>query len=320
MSKEGTMDFVHKPVLLDEAIEYLDIKPDGIYVDGTIGGAGHSYEICARMGKSGILVGIDQDSSAIEASRERLAGVLPKVILVNDNFKNIKSILQDKKIGKVNGILLDLGVSSHQLDAGDRGFSYQKDAPLDMRMDRKKSLTAETVINNYPQKELEKIIREYGEEKWASRIAEFIVKRRQTGRITTTGELVEVIKAAIPASARRKGPHPAKRTFQAVRIAVNDELGLLESALGDCMDSLEKDGRLCVITFHSLEDTIVKNVFRRYANPCRCVPDFPVCVCGEKPSAKMVIRKPVFPGNRELEANPRARSAKMRVVEKIIDC
>lgn len=312
------MGFVHKPVLLDEVIEYLDIKPDGIYVDGTVGGGGHSYEICIRMGKSGILVGVDRDSDAIEASRERLSGVPPKVILANDNFRNIKDVLHDNGIDKVNGILLDLGVSSHQLDESGRGFSYQKDAPLDMRMDRKIALTAETIVNDYPQKELEKIIREYGEEKWASRIAEFIVTRRQTGKIATTGELVEIIKAAIPASARREGPHPAKRTFQAIRIAVNDELGVLESALGDCIDSLGKGGRLCVITFHSLEDTIVKNVFRRYANPCKCAPDFPVCVCGERPSVKTVTRKPLCPGSGELEANPRARSAKMRVIEKII--
>lgn len=312
------MEFNHKPVLFEECIENLDIKPDGIYVDGTLGGAGHSGEIYRRLGNKGTLIGIDQDEFAIETSRGRLSGQSKaKLILVNDNFRNIANICSKIGIPAVDGILLDIGVSSHQLDEAERGFSYNKEAPLDMRMDKKQVITAETIVNEYEQDEITKIIRDYGEEKWAARIAQFIVKRRQEKRITTTSELVDVIKAAIPSSARRDGPHPAKRTFQALRIKVNDELGALEEAIDNAVSVLKPGGRLCIITFHSLEDRIVKNAFNRKVNPCTCPPSFPVCVCGGKKEAEHVSRKPIIPKESELEENPRARSAKLRVIKKV---
>ena len=313
------MEFEHKPVLFDECIENLDIKPDGVYVDGTLGGAGHSIGIYERLGEKGTLIGIDQDEFALKTSKERLQAKNGKgsLIFANTNFINIKSVCNQNKIDAVDGILLDLGVSSHQLDEGERGFSYNKDATLDMRMDRRKKLTAETIVNEYSKDEIKRIIREFGEEKWASRIAEFIVDRRKVKRIETTGELVEIIKAAIPSSARREGPHPAKRTFQALRIAVNDELGILEKTIEDGVSLLKPGGRFCIITFHSLEDRIVKNEFNKYINPCTCPGSFPVCICGKQKIAEAVHRKPIVPKEKELEENPRSRSAKLRVLKKL---
>lgn len=311
------MDFHHVSVMLEESIDALNIKPEGIYVDATLGGGGHSYRICEKLGSNGKLIGIDQDVNAIAASTERLKDYKEKIILVNDNFKNIKEILQRLNILSVDGVVADLGVSSHQLDEGERGFSYQQDAALDMRMDRKNPLSAYNIINEYSEEELTNIIFSYGEEKWARRIAKFIVQRRETAPISTTGELVDVIKKAIPAAARRDGPHPAKRTFQAIRIAVNNELGILESAIMDFADVLKPGGRMAIITFHSLEDRIVKQTFSRLSSKCECPPQFPVCVCGKKPVTKIVVRKPIVPSEQELTVNPRARSAKLRVVEKL---
>jgi len=313
------MDFKHKPVLLDECIEHLNIKPDGVYVDGTIGGAGHSVEIYKRLGENGCLVGIDQDSFAIETSEKRLSEVKgqARYILVNRNFSYIREICEQHGIKGVDGILLDLGVSSHQLDEAERGFSYQKDAPLDMRMDRTLEVTAETIVNEYREEEIRDIIKNYGEERWAARIASFIVKARNKDRIRTTSELVDIIKAAIPSAARREGPHPAKRTFQALRIAVNNELGILGQALRDGVSVLKSGGVFCVITFHSLEDRIVKNEFQKMVKPCTCPSEFPVCVCGARQIAEHVTRKPILPSELELEENPRSRSAKLRIIKKI---
>jgi len=313
------MEFKHRPVLLDECIKYLNIKTDGIYIDGTIGGAGHSVEIYKRLGKNGCLIGIDQDAFAIETSEKRLREIngQARYILVNRNFSHIKDICNQYGINGVDGILLDLGVSSHQLDEAERGFSYQKDAPLDMRMDRTLKVTAETIVNEYSEEEIRDIIKNYGEERWAARIASFIIKARSKARIRTTLKLVDIIKAAIPSSARREGPHPAKRTFQALRIAVNNELGVLEQALKDGVSVLKSGGVFCVITFHSLEDRIVKNEFQKMVNPCTCPSRFPVCVCGAKPIAEHVTRKPVLPSEQELAENPRSRSAKLRVIKKL---
>ena len=294
------MEFNHIPVLLDECLEYLDIKPDGIYIDGTIGGAGHSQEIYKRLGPKGTLVGIDQDSFALEISRKRLSEAEghASIVLVNRNFRYIKEICEENNIRQVGGILLDLGVSSHQLDQPERGFSYQHDAPLDMRMDRSGQLTAEVILNEYPEEKINSILRDYGEEKWASRIAKFIAEARKAKRIKTTFELVEIIKAAIPSSARREGPHPAKRTFQAIRIEVNNELGILKQAIEDSLSVLKNGGRLCIITFHSLEDRIVKNEFSSKVNPCTCPPGFPVCICGKKAEFEYLTRKPVLPSEK----------------------
>lgn len=312
------MDFKHRPVLLDECIESLNIKSDGIYLDGTLGGAGHSTGILKKLDK-GTLVGIDQDDFALEVSGERLkenqgnAGL----VLIKGNFRNMAQLLKSHGIDGVDGILLDIGVSSHQLDEAERGFSYQQDAPLDMRMDRTGSLDAAAIVNTYDEKAIKDIIREYGEENWAARIASFIVNARKEKKIETTGQLVEIIKAAIPAQARREGPHPAKRTFQALRIAVNDELGALKEAMGSAIQILKPGGRLSVITFHSLEDRIVKNEFQRREKPCTCPPSFPVCICGKKPELKVLARKPVLPSAEELEQNPRSRSAKLRTAQKL---
>lgn len=313
------MEFSHTPVLLKECIENLDIKADGVYLDGTLGGAGHSTEIVKKLGSCGMLIGLDQDAYALEVSHRRLEQMnkSAKQIFVNTNFKNIKEVCSQYRIQGVDGILLDLGVSSYQLDEPGRGFSYQKDAPLDMRMDRKNTFTAGTIVNEYSEEMIKTIIRDYGEEKWASRIAAFIVKARQEKRIQTTFDLVGIIKAAIPSSARREGPHPAKRTFQALRIAVNDELGILKQTIDDSVEILKQGGRLCIITFHSLEDRIVKNEFHWKVNPCTCPPGFPVCVCGRKKEAEHVTRKPILPSDKELEENPRSRSAKLRVLKKI---
>lgn len=309
------MEFKHVSIMLNECIEGLNIKPNGIYVDGTLGGAGHSSEIVKRL-KDGMLIGIDQDKDALKASIERLKDY-DNVKFVHNNFANIKDVLLDLGIEGVDGILLDLGVSSYQLDTPERGFSYMHDAKLDMRMNRDSDITAYDVVNFYTKERLTEIIKEYGEEKWASRIADFIVKQRAVKPIETTYELVDVIKAAIPASARREGPHPAKRTFQAIRIEVNREIEILEKAINDCLDVLNPEGRLCVITFHSLEDRIVKNVFKYRQNPCTCPPSFPVCVCGKKPDVEVITKKPIVPSQEELELNPRSRSAKLRIAKKI---
>lgn len=309
------MEFHHISVLLNECIESLNIKPDGIYVDGTLGGAGHSYEICKRL-TTGRLIGIDQDMNAINAATERLKEFKDKVTLVHSNFSNVKQVFEDLGIEKADGFLLDIGVSSHQLDETERGFSYMQDAPLDMRMDTSRSLSAYEVVNEYSEKELNDIIFEYGEERWAKRIAEFIVAERKIKPIETTFELVDVIKKAVPKGARKDGPHPAKRTFQAIRIEVNGELDVLKTAINDMTDLLNPEGRLAIITFHSLEDRIVKNEFRKQENPCTCPREFPVCVCGKKSKGKVVTRKPILPSDEELSANHRARSAKLRVFER----
>lgn len=310
------MNFEHVSVLLNECIEGLNIKDNGIYVDGTLGGAGHSSEIIKKIGSEGVLIGVDQDTNALEASAERLKAY-SNVKYVHSNFMNIKNILENFKIDGVDGILLDLGVSSHQLDVPERGFSYMHDAPLDMRMNMEDDFTAKDLLNSYSKEEIERVIKEYGEDRWASRIAEFIVKERVIKPIETTYELVEIIKAAVPAAARRDGPHPAKRTFQAIRIEVNKEIEILEKAVSDCIEVLKPGGRLCIITFHSLEDRIVKNVYRDKLNPCTCPSDFPICVCNKKPSIKIISRKPIIPTNEEIEYNPRSRSAKLRIAEKI---
>lgn len=311
------MEFKHKSVLLDECMEGLNIKKNGIYVDGTLGGAGHSFEIVKSLNPiEGRLIGIDQDMNALEASKKKL-DEYKNVTFVHNNFKNIKKILESLDIDGVDGILLDLGVSSHQLDIPERGFSYMHDAPLDMRMNIEEDFSAMDVVNGYSKGALEKVIREYGEERWASRIAEFIVKEREKEEIKSTFQLVDIIKAAIPAAARREGPHPAKRTFQAIRIEVNGELSILEDAVRDCISALKPEGRLCIITFHSLEDRIVKNVYKEQENPCTCPPSFPVCVCNKHPQIKIVTRKPVAPTEAELEDNPRSRSAKLRIAEKL---
>ena len=308
------MEYVHKSVLLKETIEHLNINPEGIYVDGTLGGGGHSEEILKRL-TTGKLIAIDRDEEAILAAKERLKDY-KNVIYIKDNFKNIKEILRNLGIEKVDGILLDLGVSSYQLEEVERGFSYMKDAPLDMRMDKTSPFSAYDVVNRYSEKELERVIREYGEEKWASRIAKFIVEERKKGDIKTTSQLVEIIKKAIPASARRMGPHPAKRTFQAIRIEVNEELKDLDKALEDMVEVLRGKGRIAVITFHSLEDRIVKNTFKKLENPCTCPPGLP-CTCGKQPVIKIITKKPILPSKEEVEENPRSRSAKLRVAEKL---
>ena len=312
------VEFHHVSVLLEECIENLKIQPDGIYVDGTLGGGGHSLEICKRLGPNGRLIGIDQDGHALEAAKKRLAAFEKNTVFVRDNFSNIINILQNLGVQNVNGCLLDIGVSSYQLDTADRGFSYMQDAFLDMRMDTQNELSAFQVVNQYPREELERILYQYGEERWAKRIVSFIVEERAKKPIETTFELVDVIKKAVPKGARKDGPHPAKRTFQAIRIEVNRELEVLETAIEAMAQSLSHQGRLCIITFHSLEDRIVKNAFRRLENPCTCPPEFPVCVCGKKSLGRVITRKPILPNKEELENNHRARSAKLRVFERLI--
>lgn len=314
--EKKSMEFKHISVLFEECMEGLRIKPDGIYVDGTLGGGGHSEGICSRLGSDGLLIGIDRDRDALSAASRRLEGFACKKIFVQSNYSDIKSVLSDIGIDKIDGALLDLGVSSFQLDNPDRGFSYMQDAPLDMRMNQDDSFTAYDVINGYDKKELTRVIKDYGEERWASRIADFIVKRRSKSPIETTGELTEVIKAAIPAAARREGPHPSKRTFQAIRIEVNDELGQLRRAIDEFCDVLKPEGRLCVITFHSLEDRIVKEIIQRRINPCTCPKEFPICVCGKVGDIEKKFSKPIVPSEAELELNPRSRSAKLRIAQK----
>jgi 16S rRNA (cytosine1402-N4)-methyltransferase len=313
------MELVHVPVLLNECLDLLNIKSNGIYVDGTIGGGGHSEEILKLLGNDGILIGIDKDSFAIEMSEKRLKKIETKagIILVNNDFRNMEQIFSENKIDRVDGILLDLGVSSFQFDIPNRGFGYKNDALLDMRMDRTQELTAQDIVNNYNESDIARIIKKYGEERWASRIASFVVNERNKKEITSTFELVDIIKAAIPASARRKGSHPAKKTFQALRIAVNQELESLENVIEKAVGFLKKGGRLLIISFHSLEDRIVKNGFQRIVNPCTCPKDFPICICGKKPKAKYITKKPIIPTEKEVKSNPRARSAKLRAIEKI---
>ena len=308
------MEFHHISVLLNECIDNLNITPDGIYVDGTMGGGGHSLEIAKRL-TNGRLICIDQDPNAHEAAGKRLAEYKDRITFVRDNFGNIANILDSLGIEKIDGMLLDIGVSSHQLDEAERGFSYQQDAPLDMRMNPDRPFSAYDVVNGYDEDELDRVIFTYGEERWARRIAQFIVKEREAKPIETTGELVDIIKKAVPKGARKDGPHPAKRTFQAIRIEVNGELEVLQRAIDDVAARLAVGGRLCIITFHSLEDRIVKEAFRKQENPCICPPQFPVCVCGKKPLGRVITRKPILPSKEELEENPRSRSAKLRVLE-----
>ena len=311
------MEFNHKSVLLQETIENLNIKPDGIYVDGTLGGAGHSYEIAKRLSDKGRLIGIDQDADAIAAATERLAEYKDRVTIIRSNHAAMKSELQKIGITQVDGILLDLGVSSFQLDTPERGFTYrEEDAPLDMRMDQRQSKTARDIVNGYSEQELYRIIRDFGEDRFAKNIAKHIVKERQKKEIETTGELTEIIRASIPMKVQATGGHPAKRTFQAIRIELNRELEVLQDNLDEMIDLLADDGRFCIITFHSLEDRIVKTSFRKNENPCTCPKEFPVCVCGNVSKGKVITRKPILPSEEELEENKRAKSAKLRVFER----
>lgn len=311
------MEFQHVSVLLEETVEALQIKPDGIYVDGTLGGAGHARQICQRLNDKGRFVGIDQDEEAIAVSTERLMEYGEKVSIIKSNYAQMKQVLQDLGIEKADGILLDLGVSSYQLDNAERGFSYMADAPLDMRMDKDQTVSAKDIVNTYPEAELARIIREYGEERYARNIARNIVKTRENRSIETTFQLVDIIRGSMPAKARNGKGHPAKRTFQAIRIECNHELEVLREALDDMVDLLNDRGRLCIITFHSLEDRIVKVSYRRNENPCTCPPDFPVCVCGKRPKGKVITKKPMLPSEREQEENSRSQSAKLRVFERI---
>ena len=312
------MEFVHKSILLDEVIENLNIREDGCYVDGTLGGAGHSYQICTHLGEKGRLVGIDQDADAIQAATKRLEPYKDKVSIVRSNYVNFDNVLDELGIDKVNGILLDLGVSSYQLDEASRGFTYREDVPLDMRMDQRNPKTAADIVNEYSEMELYRMIRDYGEDRFAKNIAKHIVRAREKKLIETTGELCEIIKAAIPAKMRAGTGHPAKQTFQALRIELNHELDVLKNNLEDMIDLLNDEGRIAIITFHSLEDRIVKNIFRTSERPCICPPEFPVCVCGRVSKGKVITRKPIVPGKEELEENSRSKSAKLRVFERRI--
>ena len=309
------MEFKHKSVLLEDTIEGLNIKPDGIYVDGTLGGAGHAREVCKKLSAKGRFIGIDQDQDAIIAASERLAAY-PQATIIRSNYCYMVPELAARGITKVDGILLDLGVSSYQLDNEERGFTYRVDAPLDMRMDQRQTLTASDIVNNYEEKELYRIIRDYGEDKFAKNIAKHIVAARQVKPITTTGELTEIIRESIPMKMQVKSGHPAKRTFQAIRIELNRELDVLRDSLDGMIDLLDDGGRLCIITFHSLEDRIVKTIFRKNENPCTCPSDFPVCVCGKKSKGKVITRKPILPSEEELSVNSRSKSAKLRVFER----
>lgn len=312
------MEFQHKPVMLNEVIDSLKIRPEGTYVDGTLGGAGHSSQIARRLSGEGRLFGFDQDAAAIEAAAKRLEPYKDRVSIIRSNYSEMRERLSELGVRSADGILLDLGVSSYQLDDAQRGFSYRADAPLDMRMDQRQKLSAREVVNGYSIEELTRVIREYGEERFARNIAKHITAEREKKPIETTGELISIIKAAIPAKAREGGGHPAKRTFQAIRIEVNRELDVLSDSLDGMIDLLADGGRICVITFHSLEDRIVKEVFRRNENPCTCPPEFPVCVCGKKSKGHVITRKPIIPSVEETEENPRSKSAKLRVFERTI--
>lgn len=318
MSESGVraLEFKHKSVLLNETIEGLNIKPEGTYVDGTLGGGGHSYYILKSLNDQGRLIGIDQDEAAVAAAGERLKE-FSNVTIIRNNYCNMKQELHSLGIEKVDGIMLDLGVSSYQLDTPERGFSYMADAPLDMRMDRRSEITAADIVNNYSQSELATILRTYGEEKFANNIAKHIVAAREGGSIKTTGELVDIIKAAIPMKIQKNMGHPAKQTFQAIRIELNKELKVLTESLQDMIEMLNPGGRLCIITFHSLEDRIVKNIFKTNENPCTCPNDFPVCVCKKEPLGRVIAKKPILPSEAEMEDNSRSRSAKLRIFEKI---
>ena len=312
------MEFNHYSVLLNETIENLNIKPDGIYVDGTLGGGGHAYQVASRLSEKGRLIGIDQDADAIAAARERLKEFGDKITIIRSNYANMKEELHRIGVEKVDGIVLDLGVSSFQLDTPERGFTYRdENAPLDMRMDDRQSLTAKDIVNGYSEMDLYRIIRDYGEDKFAKNIAKHIVQERAKKPIETTGELTEIIRASIPMKVQVTGGHPAKRTFQAIRIELNKELEVLQNNLDDMIDLLNPGGRICIITFHSLEDRIVKTNFKRNENPCTCPSDFPVCVCGKKSKGKVVTRKPILPSEEELEVNSRSKSAKLRVFERV---
>ena len=310
------MIFEHKSVLLYETVDSLNIKPDGIYVDGTLGGGGHAFEVASRLGENGRLIGIDQDADAIKAATERLEPFKEKVTIVRSNYRNIREVLTGLGIQKVDGMYLDLGVSSYQLDTAERGFTYRENAPLDMRMDQRNEKTAADIVNDYTEMELFRVIRDYGEDKFAKNIAKHIVRARENGRIETTDQLVEIIKAAIPAKMRMEGGHPAKRTFQAIRIELNKELEVLTDSIDTMIDLLNPEGRLSIITFHSLEDRIVKLRFRDNENPCVCPPNLPVCVCGKKSKGKVITRKPIIPADEEIEENKRSKSSKLRVFER----
>ena len=309
------MEFKHKSVLLEETIDGLRVKPDGIYVDGTLGGAGHALEVCRKLSAKGRFIGIDQDQDAIIAASERLAAY-KQATIIRSNYCYMVQELKSRGITKVDGIVLDLGVSSYQLDNEERGFTYRVDAPLDMRMDQRQSQTASDIVNGYEEKELYRIIRDYGEDKFAKNIAKHIVAAREQAPIETTGELTEIIRRAIPMKMQASGGHPAKRTFQAIRIELNRELDVLRDSLDGMIEMLGDGGRICIITFHSLEDRIVKTIFRKNENPCTCPPDFPVCVCGKRPVGKVITRKPILPSEQEMEENPRSKSAKLRIFER----
>jgi 16S rRNA (cytosine1402-N4)-methyltransferase len=310
------MSFSHKSVLLEETIEGLHIKPEGIYVDGTLGGAGHAIEVVKRLEGTGRFIGIDQDQAAIEAAGERLKPYAERVTIVRDNYENAVSVLKRMGIEGVDGIVLDLGVSSYQLDTVERGFSYKYDTALDMRMDERQTLSAREIVNEYSQADLARIIRDYGEDKFANNIAKHIVRAREEQPIETTFQLNEIIKAAIPAKMRAEGGHPSKRTFQAIRIECNRELEVLKNSLDEMITFLNPGGRICIITFHSLEDRIVKSAFKKQENPCTCPPNFPVCMCGKQPAGKVITRKPILPSAEELEENSRSKSAKLRIFER----
>ena len=310
------MEFKHVSVLLQETIDGLNIKPNGIYVDGTLGGGGHAYEVCKQLGENGRFIGIDQDEAAIAAASMRLDEFKDKITIIRSNYCEMKSRLQEIGVEKVDGIVLDLGVSSYQLDNAERGFSYRVDVPLDMRMDTRQSMTAKNIVNDYTEMELYRIIRDYGEDKFAKNIAKHIVLARNEKEIETTGELIEIIRRAIPMKFQKTSGHPAKRTFQAIRIELNRELDVLRDSLDSMIDLLNDGGRICIITFHSLEDRIVKNIYRTNENPCICPPNFPVCMCGMESKGKVVSRKPVLPSIEELEINSRSKSAKLRIFEK----
>ena len=311
------MEFKHKSVLLYETVDELNIKPDGIYVDGTLGGGGHSYEIAKRLSGGGRLIGIDQDEDAIKAAGKRLEPYMDRVTIVRNNYCNMDKVLDELGIDKVDGIMLDLGVSSYQLDAADRGFTYNVDTALDMRMDQRQEITAKDIVNEYSEFDLYRIIRDYGEDRFAKNIAKHIVAARQEKPIETTFELNDIIKAAIPMKVRATGGHPSKRTYQAIRIELNKELEVLENSIDMMIDRLKPEGRLCIITFHSLEDRIVKTRFRNNENPCTCPPSFPACVCGKVPKGRVITSKPVVPTDEEINENSRSKSSKLRVFERV---